>query len=63
PQVRHRVHLTVILKQARSAPVVCLTTAVSCWPQVADSGNGEKAYAVGRQLHWVVRPGIWYCKT
>jgi hypothetical protein len=23
----------------------------------------KKAYAVGRPLHWLVRPGVWHCKT
>jgi hypothetical protein len=32
-------------------------------PTTENPGIASKACDVGRQLHWVVRPGIEHCKT
>ena len=40
----------------------CRTPPVSCGPQEKTSGPAQKACAVGRQLQWVVRPGLRFAR-
>jgi hypothetical protein len=43
------------LSTLRQASLGALTLPVSGGPQATELGIGKNAYAVGRQLHWVVR--------